>query len=387
MLLLPYFNQLSGKEITLTLFTSPWLVPCLLGVTLVLGLLAGLYPAFFLSAFQPIQVLKGKLASGFKSSWLRNGLVIFQFVTVIMLIVGTLVIYSQLNYIRNKELGYNREQVLIVQNTYSLSTHARSFKEDVLKLAGVKSGTISPFIPTSTNENTQVYSKDAASSPGASTALTTWYIDEDYISTLGMKIVQGRNFSRAIQTDSDAIVINETAAAMLGFKHPLNHALYKGGYVKNMTHNIIGVVKDFNTGSLRSKIKPIVLRLGYNNSTMEFKVATKNISALIAQIGNLYHKADANMAGQPFSYSFMDDDFNHVYQSEQNTGKIFVSFAFFAIFIACLGLFGLVTYAAEQRTKEIGIRKVLGASVINIVNMLSNDFLKLVRLLRLSPFQ
>jgi putative ABC transport system permease protein len=374
-LLLPYFNQLSGKQITLELFSSIWLLPVLLGTTVIIGLLAGLYPAFFMSAFQPIQVLKGKLSAGFKNSILRNVLVIFQFSTVIILIVGTLVIYSQLNYIRNKKLGYNREQVLVLQNTASLYHNVKSFKTDVLKLAGVKSGTMSSYLPTSKNNDTEVYGKDAAMSPGQSTALETWNVDEDYISTLGMQIASGRDFSKEMLTDSTAIIINETAAAMLGFTKPLNKNLYRGA---TQPYHIIGVVKDFNFGSLRNKIEPLVLQLGNDKGGMAFRIETKNISAIVSQIQTLYHSANANMAGQPFTYSFMDDDFNHLYQSEQNTGKIFISFAFFAILIACLGLFGLVTYAAEQRTKEIGIRKVLGASVATIVRMLSGDFLKLV---------
>ena len=265
---------------------------------------------------------------------------------------------------------------MVLQNTYSLFLHAQSFKQDVLKLAGVKSGTMSVYLPSSQNTNTEVYGKDATRSPGQSTALETWYIDEDYISTLGMKMVAGRNFTKGTLTDSTGIIINQTAARMLGFNNePLNKKIFKGGSV---AMNVIGVVKDFNAGSLRTKIEPLILRLGTERGGMAFRIETKNITTLIAQIQNLYHSADANMAGQPFTYSFLDDDFNHLYQSEQSTGKIFVSFAFFAILIACLGLFGLVTYAAEQRTKEIGIRKVLGASVSSIVGMLSNDFLKLV---------
>jgi putative ABC transport system permease protein len=382
-ILLPYFNQLSGKQITFSLFSSVWLLPCLLVTTLIIGLLAGLYPAFFLSAFQPIQVLKGKLASGFKGSALRNSLVVFQFSTVIILIIGTLVIYSQLNYIRNKELGYNREQVLVLKNTASLYLHANSFKQDVLKLAGVKSATMTSYLPTSNNINTEVYGKDAGMSAGQSTALATWSVDEDYIPTLGMKMAQGRNFSRQMLTDSTAVIVNETAVKMLEYKDPLSKNLYRGA-----THafRIIGVVKDFNAGSLRSKIEPLVLTLRTDRGGMAFRISTQNLPALISQIQTLYHTADASMAGQPFEYSFMDDDFNHLYQSEQNTGKIFVSFAFFAILIACLGLFGLVTYAAEQRTKEIGIRKVLGASVGNIVRMLSNDFLKLVGIATIIAF-
>ncbi len=382
-ILLPYFNQLSGKQITLSLFSSVWLFPCLLVTTLIIGLLAGLYPAFFLSAFQPIQVLKGKLASGFKGSILRNSLVVFQFTTVIVLIVGTLVIYNQLSYIRNKKLGYNREQVLVLQNTGALYLHAKSFKQDVLKLAGVKSGTMTSFIPTSKSNDIEVYGKDAAMGPGNTTALATWYVDEDYIRTLGMQILQGRNFLKDRLTDSSAVIINETAAQMLGYKHPLKETIYRSN---NHPFRVIGVVEDFNTGSLRNKIEPLILRLGSDRSAMAFRIETKNIPALISQIKKLYYRADGNMAGQPFSYSFMDDDFNLLYKSEQNTGKIFMTFAFFAILIACLGLFGLVTYAAEQRTKEIGIRKVLGATVSNIVGMLSNDFLKLVAISALIAF-
>lgn len=384
-LLLPYFNQLAGKQITFDLFATFWIIPVLLLITLVIGFLAGVYPAFYMSAFNPIVVLKGKLAAGFKGSWLRNGLVVFQFTTVIVLIIGTLVIYNQLNYIRNKDLGYNREQVLVINNTNSLYLHAKSFKDEVMKLPGVQAGTITAFSPTSANDNTEVYSKDATSSPGQSTALSTWYVDEDFIPTLGMKMASGRNFSKNM-ADSMAMVINETAAAMLGLQHPLNKTLYKGDLNNRYVFHIIGVVKDFNNGSMRSKTEPLIMRLGDNRAAMRFRVNTKNLPSLIAKIEVLYHGADANMAGQPFSYSFMDDDFNHLYQSEQNTGKIFMAFAFFAILIACLGLFGLVTYAAEQRTKEIGIRKVLGATITNIVSMLSADFLKLVGLAALVAF-
>lgn len=376
-LLLPYFNELAGKQITFSLFSSIWVIPLLLAVTVVIGLMAGSYPAFFMSAFQPIVVLKGKLSAGFKSSWLRNSLVVFQFVTVIVLIIGTMVIYSQLNYIRNRKLGYNREQVLIVNNVYSLYHHIKSFKEDVLRIPGVKSGTATIYFPTSIVENTQVYGREG-SDASESLGLVTWNIDEDYIPTLSMQITTGRNFSKEAVSDSSAIIINETAATLLGFKDPLKSRLFRGTRENHATLNIIGVVKDFNFGSMRHKTAPLVLRLSSEPGKMAFRVNTKNLPSLISRIEALYHSADANMAGQPFEYSFMDDDFNHLYQSEQSTGKIFISFVFFAILIACLGLFGLVTYAAEQRTKEIGIRKVLGASVRNIVAMLSGDFLKLV---------
>ncbi len=380
-LFLPYFNQLAGKENELTLFSNVWLLPSLLLITLVVGLLAGLYPAFFLSAFQPIQVLKGKLAAGFKGSWLRNSLVVFQFATAIILIVCTLVIYNQLNYIRNKNLGYNREQVLILKNAYSLGNSAKTFKDEVLQIPGVVAVARAGTLPTSGSGdwNKNAFSKDASMNASGTVTIADWSVDADYVPTLGMKMVQGRNFSPQMPTDSGAILINEAAAGMLGFNHPLQEKLYDSNQGKSVNEmHIIGVIKDFNAGSLRYKTEPVVFRLSKYGDRFAFRIKSNNIPAVIVQIENKYHTVAPEMAGQPFLYSFMDEDFNQLYQSEQRSGKLFICFAFFAILIACLGLFGLITYAAEQRTKEIGIRKVLGATVANITALLSADFIKLV---------
>lgn len=374
MLLLPFLNQLAGKQLTIDLFAANWVLVTLIFTAIIVGLLAGSYPAFFLSSFEPVKVLKGKIATGFKGGWLRNSLVVFQFATAIILIVGTLVIYSQLNYIRNKKLGYKREQVIVLGNIGSLWIHAQSFKNEVLQIPGVEAGTMAGSLPTATSLNTGIYSKDAARTGGQVMGLTEWAVDADYIPTLGMEISKGRNFSSKMPTDTQAVVINETAVRLLGFtKDPLDKVLYSGG----QPLQVIGVVKDFNAGSLRSTIPPVVFRLAEIRSKMAFRISTKNIAATVKQIESSYHGIDG-MSGQPFMYSFLDDDFNRLYNAEQRTGKLFLSFAFFAILIACLGLFGLVTYAAEQRTKEIGIRKVLGCSVSGIVTLLSRDFLKLV---------
>ena len=287
------------------------------------------------------------MAAGFKGSWLRNGLVIFQFATAIILIVGTLVIYSQLNYIRNKDLGYDREQVLVLQNTNSLWIHAPSFKNEVQQIPGVKAGSMTSVLPTDNSWDINIYSTDAAQSAGHVMGLGQWNVDADFITTMGMQMASGRNFSKELPTDSNAVMINETAAKLLGFTDPLRSMLYFSGG----PHPIIGVVKDFNAGSLRNKIAPIIFHLSNSRDKMAFRISTKNTAAVIAQIETKYHVVD-QMAGQPFMYTFMDADFNRLYNAEQRTGKIFVSFAFFAILIACLGLFGLVTYAAEQRTKE-----------------------------------
>ncbi|MGY3053082.1 putative ABC transport system permease protein [Pedobacter sp. UYEF25] len=378
---LPYFNQLAGKEIALGLFSQKFLLPSLLLITTVVGILAGLYPAFFLSAFEPIKVLKGKLSIGFKGSWLRNSLVVFQFTTAIILVVCTLVIYNQLNFIRNKNLGYNREQVLVLKNVYSMGNHAQTFKNEVLQIPGVIAGTRTNTLPTSVApENSDAFSKDASMNASQTVTISEWYVDADYISTLGMKMAQGRNFSAQIPTDSGALLINEAAAKMLGFSQPLKEKLYDSDQGKNIRAlPILGIVKDFNAGSMQHKTAPIVFRLSKYGDRFAFRIKGKDMSNVVAQIERKYH-AVALMADQPFIYSFMDEDFNHLYKSEQQTGKIFITFAFFAILIACLGLFGLITYAADQRTKEIGIRKVLGATVTNVTALLSVDFIKLVLL-------
>ncbi|HEX5555233.1 MAG TPA: FtsX-like permease family protein, partial [Chitinophagaceae bacterium] len=377
-LLLPYFNRLSGKSLTIGIFSNYWLVPGLLFTAVIVGLLAGSYPAFFLSAFRPTDVLKGKLSTGFKNGWLRNGLVIFQFATAIILIVGTMMIYSQLNFIRHKDLGYNRQQVLVLRNIYSLGTHWSTFKDEVLRIQGVTAGTIAGTLPISERYNSNAFSKDAALSAGQTIVMGQWEVGADYIPTLGMRMVKGRNFSLDMPTDSSAIIINQTAARMLGLKDPINKRLYQWDQGSHpVSYHIIGVVHDFNTGSLRNKIAPIVFNLAVNRSLMAFRINTKNTAAVVAKIKDKY-QAITGMAGQPFVYSFMDADYNRLYWSEERTGELFIYFALFAILLACLGLFGLVTYAAKRRTKEVGIRKVLGASVGVIVKHLSLDFLKLV---------
>lgn len=385
-ILLPYFNDLSGKELKMHAFLAPWLWPSLLGIVIVVGVLAGIYPAFYLSSFKPVAVLKGKVASGFKTSWLRSGLVVFQFAISIFLIVGTLVIYSQLNYIHKKDIGYNRDHVLIINNTDALGKQAKVFKDEVLKLSGVVDGTMTGYLPTSgwrsdsplfPTSTTDV--KDAVSSQ-------IWRVDEDYIPTLGMKMAEGRNFSKDFPTDSSGIIINEAFAKLIGFKEALNKPLYYMNDFpsKNLTKfHVIGVVKDFNFNSLHDAVTPLVLLLSNQNGNMAFRINTAHIDQLIASIEKTYKDI---APGQPFKYSFMDADFNKTYKAEQKMGRLSMTFSVLAILIACLGLFGLVTFAAEQRRKEIGIRKVLGASVANVTTMLSKDFLKLVLIATIISF-
>jgi putative ABC transport system permease protein len=376
--LLPVFNQMSGKELSFTVHSLTWLIPTIFIIIVVIGCLAGSYPAFFLSGFQPIEVLKGKLAAGFKGGALRSFLVVFQFSISIFLIIGTLVIYNQLKFIQNKDLGYSRSHVLVVKNLYALGKQAKTFKDEIKRLPGVANATMTGYTPTMDYRN----SNSIFQTPTLDTknALNTqmWYVDEDYINTLGIKMVAGRSFSKQMLTDSSGIILNETAAKRLGYKDVLNKSLYipqdqQAKIIKQ--YHIVGVMKDFNFNSLRENVSQLTLVLGEERGALNIRVKTTNMPAFISQVEDKWKEMSPN---QQFDYSFMDQDFDATYRTEQRMGKIFVSFTSLAIIIACLGLFGLAAYAAEQRNKEIGIRKVLGAGVSSIVAMLSIDFIKLV---------
>ncbi|MDP4260602.1 MAG: ABC transporter permease [Bacteroidota bacterium] len=388
-LLIPMFNQLAGKSLHPDVLFSGRFLPILILLVLVVGCLAGSYPAFYLSSFQPIHVLKGRMAAGFKSSWLRSSLVVFQFFISIGLIVSTLVIYRQLHYIRNKEVGFNRDQVLVIHDTWSLGRDGTTnLRKNLLTLAGVTDATVTGDFPTVGGGQywQEGWFPDATLDAQKATLMTTLRVDDHYVPTLGMQIVKGRNFDLAqFPTDSTAIVLNEAAVATLGVKDPLSLILYNhDDLFKIITYHVIGVVKDFNYNSMHDKIHPLIMVADHpiwNSMAIHFH--TNDVFSLVGQVERLFHTVKP---GVPFSYSFMDNDFDKLYHAEQQTGRIFITFAVFAILIACLGLFGLVTYAAEQRTKEIGIRKVLGARVSGIVGLLSKDFTMLVGIAALIAF-
>ena len=378
-MLLPVFNDLSGKQLTLTPQLTMLFLPGLLAGTLLIGCMAGAYPAFFLSAFQPIAVLKGKLASGFKDSKLRNVLVVSQFTVSIMLIIGTLVIYRQLQFIQHKDLGYNRNHILTIQNVSLLGSQAAAFKKEVKQLSGITEATLTGYLPTRSNDNIIPLSKIPQLDPTAAVKSQVWEVDEDYIPTLGISMASGRNFSNQYLSDSNKIILNEAAAKLMGLSNPLNGKLYEpqDDMGKNMKEfRIIGVMKNFNFKSLRENVAPMIFLLGNDHRALSVQInRTAVIPALLAKIENTWKKLAPD---QPFSYSFMEQDFDALYRTEQRMGLVFMAFASLAIIIACLGLFGLAAYAVEQRSKEIGIRKILGANVSGIVKLLSKDFIRLV---------
>jgi putative ABC transport system permease protein len=376
-IVMPLFNDIAGKSMTVSKLFSPAILPLVLILPVVVGFLAGSYPAFFLSAFRPIEVLKGKLKTGTRTVSLRSFLVVFQFATSIILIIGTIVIYRQLHFIQTKDIGYDKEQVLIIDNSYALKDNVDAYKNSILQQAGVVSATVSSFLPVSkSSRSDNTYSKDPVSNSENSLDMQSWRIDYDYFKTIGIHLLSGRDFSRDFGGDSTTVIINESTAQALGYADPLGKKIYSLGDPEHAkSFIIIGVVKNFNFESLHQKVGPLAFFLRKNPFTISIKVTAANIPSIIK-------RAEANwkaMApGMPFSYRFLSDSFNEMYSAEQRVGKIAMIFSVLAIFIACLGLFGLATFIAEQRSKEIGIRKVLGASVQGIVQMLSRDFVKLV---------
>jgi len=373
-LLLPLFNQMAGKQLAFTGSNLTWLLPSLLVIVLVVGFLAGSYPAFYLSAFQPIDVLKGKIAKGFKGSFLRGFLVVFQFSISIFLIIGTLVIYNQLNYIHNRSLGFDRSQVLVIKNSNVLGQQAKVLKQYLKQLPGVVSTTMSSYQPTGDARLKTGLFPDQTIDIKKDILTEFWAVDEDYIKTMGIKLIDGRNFSKQMATDTAAIIVNEAFVKKYNHKDPLSQTVYRD-FDKVRPYHIIGIVKDFNFESLHANIAPLAFVYVPDNGAISARLRTSNLSALMSQIENKWKELSPN---QQFTYSFMDQDFDAIYHSEQQLGTIFISFSTLAIVIACLGLFGLAAYAAEQRNKEIGIRKVLGANVSAIVSMLSMDFIRLV---------
>ena len=378
--LLPYFNQLAAKNLSMNEAVNPVAIFSVLTGTLITGFLAGIYPAFYLSSFQPISALKGGLKLFNKREGIRSYLVVFQFSVSILLIVGTVLINQQLQFIRTTRLGFDKEQVLIVKTGQSSASDVITFKNEATKSAFVKSGSVSGFLPVVSPRWNDTWYPARQSEQQFAVIMQEWMVDADYVQTLGLQLVQGRNFEEGNAADQQGVILNESAAKKLGYKNPIGKSIHKSG---EETATIIGVVKDFHYESLRTKIEPLGLFVSSNTlgqsvekaflESVSLRLASKDLHDEISLIRKTWEKV---APGRPFEYSFMREDFDAMYRSEQRVEDLFTAFASVAIMIACLGLFGLSAFSAEQRTKEIGVRKVLGASVGSIVNLLSRDFLK-----------
>jgi putative ABC transport system permease protein len=370
-LLLPYFNTLSGQSLRFP-WTAWWLAPLLIVSAIVVGVLAGLYPSLHLSSFQPIHALKGNIGRGSRRSNMRSVLVVFQFTISIALIVGTFVIYRQVRYILDKKVGFDKEQVMLIQGANAVGDRAAAFKKALLQLPGVKSASISDYLPVSgTKRDDNLFSEDGKQQEMAPVSGQLWVVDHDYIKTMSMQILAGRDFSVNMPTDSQAVVINQTMAKQMGWKDPIGKRINNTG----TTWTVIGVVADFHFESLRENIRPLCLVIGNSPSIISVKMHTADMHRFISSITSLW---EAFAPHQPIRYSFLDQRFTRMYADVQRAGRIFSSFAVLAIIVACLGLLGLSAFMAEQRTKEIGVRKVLGASVGNVVALLTKDFIRLV---------
>ncbi len=383
-IVMPYFNDLTGKSIVFPNHSFMFWVIILSG-GIFIGVLAGIYPAVFLSSFKPISVLSGKISRGSRSSMIRSTLVVFQFTISIILIIGTIAVYNQLNFIQHFKLGYNKEQVITLEDTYTLGHRIDAFKNEILNDPGILSGTISSFLPVSnSSRNNTTFWKKGDRSVQSSVNMQYWTVDYDYIKTLGMQIKEGRDFSKDFPSDSMGILLNERAVKLFGYNNPIgqeiqvfNHAPDGGSLDEKyvVTYHIIGVVKDFNWESLHENIGALCMCLGKDDGKISFRYKSAETPEIIRELELKWHEFNP---GQPFDYSFLDDNYANMYKSETRTGKVFSTFASLAIIIACLGLFALSSFMAEQRTKEIGIRKVMGATLGNIVLLLSRDFTKLV---------
>jgi putative ABC transport system permease protein len=372
-LLLPYFNNLVQLKLDLAYFDKWYIIPLLLALSLAVGIASGTYPAFFLSSFRPSAVLSGKLRSGLKSGILRSILVVFQLTISITLIVATIVIFRQVHYMLNKDLGFNKEQVMVIEQVHALQDKIPVFKKEIENIPGVVACSHSTAVPGHMN-NVNGYMIEGRGEDNVVIMTTTW-TDYDHLKTYGIELVEGRFLSEEFTSDSTACVINETAVKNFQLEDPLNTRFILptpfGSH--RIIQNVVGVVKDFHFTSLREGINPFVFLNAGNQQNWGYfsiKIRPENVSKTTAQVEKVWKDFTNDY---PIQYFFMDEDFNRQYQEDQRTGRLSLVFGILAIFIASLGLYGLTSFTVEQRTKEIGIRKIQGANISRIVYLMLKE--------------
>jgi len=372
-LFLPAFNRIAEKQLTLNITGNVSTLFLLVGIILFTGLASGSYPAFMLSSFRPSNILKRrKLQSGSGGFVLRKILVVSQFTATIVLIIGTIVMYKQLNFIRNKDIGLDRDHVVAISMNRELREAYRSFKNELKQHSNVINVSAARRLPTNIGHINPVYWEGKG--PEDYVTMTDASVDYDYFETLGIQIIQGRSFSEEYETDPENYVLNEEALRITELESPIG----KMFSCWEDEGKIIGIVKNFHASSLHSEIGPVIFTLSQRHGSHSYifvKISPDDISGTLSY---LEKKADEFAPNNLFEYSFLDDEFNRQYGNDQRRGEIYKTFTFLAIFISCLGLFGMASFTAEQRTKEIGIRKVLGASVTDIIALISKDFLVLL---------
>lgn len=369
--LLPSFNLLSGKELTMEAFKAPWFIGGLFGLLILVGILSGSYPAFYLTSFKPVEVLKGKVRVGAKSKGFRSFLVVFQFGLSIFLIIFTVIVFQQIQFMQKKNLGIDRNNVLTIDNASRLANNKEAFRNGLEQLTGIAK--VSYTNNTFPGVNSTTVLKTAGSEQDH--IMGVYYADYNHQDVLKFDLSEGRYFSKDFPSDSLAILLNEAAAREFGFENPIgSEVLYNDGGPAFKKYKVIGVIKNFNFESFKEQVRPLCILLTQNADNLLIRYDGEP-SKIVADVENLWKQYAPN---EPIQYAFLDDNFDRLFRAEQRMGKVFSVFSGLAIFIASLGLFALAAFTAEQRTKEIGIRKSMGASVFSLSVLLSKEFTKLV---------
>ncbi|GAB3489565.1 ABC transporter permease [Spirosoma knui] len=380
-ILLPWFNELADRSLSLTQYGQRTTLAIVVLFTLLLGVGSGLYPALLLSGFRPVTALKGQLGGQFSKVQLRQSLVVFQFVAAVALIACSAMIYRQMNYVQHKNLGFNKDQVL----TFHLDSdkprqQVESLKEQLRKSPFIEAVAAASNPIGNNNIGTNgMFFEQNGTMPTSTQVVQKFSVDSDYLNTLELKLVQGRNFSASFPSDAlGAVLVNEALVKKMGWQKPIGKRVnYYIGKDQTAEARVVGVVRDFHTYSLQHKIEPLVLQMPApaDKDNLYVRIRPEKTAEALAYISQVYHTYDPAAS---LSFHFLDENFSQQYKAEQKQGQVLLSFTLLAVLIACLGLFGLAAFAAEARTKEIGVRKVLGASVGNVVTLLSKDFIKLV---------
>lgn len=371
-LLLPIFNQVTGRQLQFPITDATfWLY--IIVITTITGLIAGSYPALYLSSFNPVKVLKGTTKISTKALWFRKGLVVFQFVLSLVLIVGTIVVSRQVNFIQDKNIGYDKENLIYIPMQGNLPDKYSIFKTEALKMPGVQNISSISDNPSYLNQQTNGVDWEERN-PNTILSFEVPSVNYDFVQTMKLKLIEGRDFSKDFSAEENGYLLNETAVKDIGYKNLVGKSIIFNGKKRKIT----AILKDFNFRSLHDQIQPMIIQLDAYNSDANYillRIKAGKTKATLVDIEKLCKELNPAFT---FWYMFSDEEYQKLYRNEQIIGKLSTAFAVLAIFISCLGLLGLIMFTAEQRTKEMGIRKVLGASSKNILLLLSGDLLKLV---------